>query len=76
MKTFLVILFMVNGQPTIMVNGFSPIAVDADVCEQRIEYVRDYIPTVPNLPEIYDVVCGTQEELQEQFNIEFNSVPT
>ena len=78
MKVLLVILFTVNGEPTIIQDGYMPIEVDANVCDQRAEFARDYLENdLPDEhPPLYGVFCGTEQELQERFNIEFNSIPT
>ena len=76
MKTLLVILFIINGEPSIIQDGFAPMEVDAAQCEQRAQFAREYIPSVPDMPELYGVYCGTEQELKKRFDIEINSEAT
>lgn len=74
MKTLLVILFIINGEPSIIQDGFAPMEVDAAQCEERVQYTRNYISSVPGMPELYGVYCGTKQELERRIDIDINSV--
>jgi len=75
LKVLLVIVFSINGEPTIIEDGYSPLLVDESVCEERRQHAIDYLSTLSNIPEVFGVYCGTQEEIQEQLNIDLLSTP-
>lgn len=66
MKTFLVVIFMMNGEPTMFVDGYQPREQPSmEVCENRAEFMADYLATVPGLPSVGKIVCGTEEEIRK-----------
>ena len=63
MKVLLAIIFLVQGEPTI-VEGYFPLEMESrEYCEMRKDFTEAYLATVPGMPE-FRVVCGTQEEIQ------------
>lgn len=53
MKVFLVVIFMVGGEPFIM-DGFHPLEMEGFVeCTERSTFLRNHLPTIPSLPESY-----------------------
>ena len=75
MKALLVIIFLINGEPSILVDGYSPLEVELKDCDRLVEFTKNYIETVPDL-EVQGVYCDTEENLQEKFNMLFLSIPT
>lgn len=56
MKVFLTILFLVNGEPTIL-DGFEPREQPSmEICLERERYVRIYLNSVPNL-KVHSISC-------------------
>ena len=73
MKTYLVVIFMIGGQPTIIEDGFSPLEMDVSTCAARREFALDYLARDPSVPDIFGVYCGTREEIQNRIDIELTS---
>ena len=70
MKTLLVILFMMNGQPTINGNGYAPFFVfPEENCEQAAARAESYIEeTLPEMPDgATNVVAGcTRNPMEDE----------
>jgi hypothetical protein len=75
MNALLVIIFLINGVPTLIMDGYSPMEIDLDRCASSIEFTTTYLNSVPDMPELYGVFCDTEEEIHREFNIIFNSEP-
>lgn len=68
MKIFLVPLFLVNGEPSI-IDGFYPREQPSlEICEQRKDKLEAYIETLPDAPKFLETVCGTEKEIQTKIN--------
>jgi hypothetical protein len=76
MKAFLVIVFLINGEPSVNLEGYAPMETKLEKCEKSIEFTLDYLNSVPDSTEVYGVYCDTAEGLEKEFNIIFNSEPT
>jgi hypothetical protein len=76
MKAFLVIVFLINGEPSMNLEGYAPMETKLESCEDRIEFTLNYLNSVPSSTEVYGVYCDTIEGLENKFNIIFNSEPT
>lgn len=73
-EIFLVILFNINGELTI-IDGFYPLQVNQmQVCEQRKEFAEGYLPLLEDIPEVAAIICGGKDEIEKQINI-LNSTP-
>lgn len=69
MKTFLVAIFLINGEPSFL-DGYYPREVKSvEVCEDRRVFMLEYLRSVDGLPEVGDVVCGTEEDIQKRINV-------
>jgi hypothetical protein len=75
MKALLVIIFLINGEPTLIMDGYAPMEIDADRCDSSVEFTTSYINSVPDIPELYGVFCDTEEEILQQFDKLFSSIP-
>jgi hypothetical protein len=76
MKAFLIIVFLINGQPFVNLKGFGPMETTLENCDSDIESALSYLNSEPAFEEGYGVYCNTVEELRKEFNIIFNSKPT
>lgn len=69
MKVLLAVLFIMNGEPT-LIEGYLPREQPSmEVCEERADFMADYLSTVPDLPEIGEIICGTEEEIQKAIDV-------
>ena len=69
MKILLVVLFMVNGEPA-LIDGYMPREQPSmEVCAERAEFMADYFATVPDLPEVGEIACGSEEEIQRRIDV-------
>ena len=56
MKTMLIVLFLVDGIPTIVYDGWAPIPVESmEVCEKRKKHLEEYFSTFDN--NFHSVIC-------------------
>lgn len=59
MKTFLLILFMIDGQPK-LVEGFYPYDFKTEeICERGKDHSMIYLNSIPNLPQ-FTMECVTE----------------
>ena len=76
MKAYLIIIFLINGEPAIQLDGYAPMELDLKKCAASIKFTKEYLASVPTLTEVYDVICGTEEEIRLELKNIFNSEPT
>ena len=71
-KIFLLVVFLINGEPTIIGDGFSPREQESmEVCEQRKLFFEFYLEqNSEQFPPILGVYCGTREEIEQQVIID------
>lgn len=73
-EIFLVILFNINGELTI-IDGFYPLQVSQmQECEQRKEFAEGYLPLLEDIPEVAAIICGDKDDIEHQITI-MNSTP-
>lgn len=65
-ETFFLILFNISGEPTILPDGWSPIIIKEENCNDRKEFARNYIETIESLPPLFGIFCGSFSEIQEK----------
>lgn len=57
MSIYLVVIFMMSGEPTV-VSGYEPrVQADLQVCAARIDYMERYLNIIPDMPEVGIVGC-------------------
>jgi hypothetical protein len=68
-SVYLVVLFLVNGQPTI-IDGFHPRQQESlDICEERLMVLKSYLEEYKELyPEVHKLSCETEIETKERTN--------
>lgn len=68
-EIFLAVIFMINGQ-TAMIDGWHPRQhPDMESCNIKKEFMEHYVVTTKGLPEVGEIYCGTQEQIQHQIRI-------
>ena len=64
MKEFLVVLFMINGQPT-LVEGWFPLQLISRPCDEVIDHTRNYMLETLGVPEDTIIACVSADTPQE-----------
>jgi exonuclease III len=68
-QILLAIFFVINGEIT-MIEGWYPRPQESmEICEQRQEFMTNYMRTLSDMPEIAGIFCGTQDQIQDQIDI-------
>lgn len=69
MEILIAVIFLINGEPTIL-EGFEPLVQPSiEICEVRKDFMEVYLKAVPGLPEIAGIFCGTSEEIQREIDL-------
>ena len=68
-QIFLAIIFMINGQPTIIDGWEMREYSNMKICNTRKEFMQNYISGIDNLPDVGVIYCGTEDEIQHQITI-------
>jgi hypothetical protein len=68
-QIFLAIIFMINGEPTIMDGWEMREYPTMEICDTRKEFMTTYTNGIDNLPKVGVIYCGTVAEIQHQLTI-------
>jgi hypothetical protein len=75
MKAIIVIIFLINGQPEMIMDGYAPEEIDAIYCADGVEFTKTYLGLIANLPPVLGVFCGAPDEVRNEINIQLFSEP-
>lgn len=75
MKTVLAVIFLVNGEPTILYDGFQPREQpNMEVCKERAAFMTEYLEQDPNMPEVAEIICGDAAFIQSRIDVLKDSI--
>ncbi len=72
-KVLLAVIFQINNEPT-FIEGYHPaVQPSMRICEDRAQFMRNYLATIPSLPK-HTVLCGNENEIQRRIMVSLDTI--